>query len=90
MNAIDQSHALSQHLSAYIARLFAAPSFFEGLSRLVDFPATFNIYNEDMTPEAADLLAMRSDWQAVGADIAHALHTYGQHSPQASPSTLGS
>ncbi len=85
MNATDQRHALSHHLSAYTARLFAAPSFLEGLSRLVDFSATFNIYNEDMSPEAADLMAMRSDWQAVGADIAYALHTYTQLSSQQPP-----
>ena len=44
-----------------------------------------NIYNEDMTPEAADLMAMRSDWHAVGADIAYALHTYEQLSSQQPP-----
>ncbi len=87
MNAIDQSYSLPQHLSAYTARLFAAPSFLEGLSRLVDFPTTFNIYNEDRTAEAADVMAMCSDWQAVGADIAYALHTYEQLSSQKPPRT---
>ncbi len=76
MNTIDQRQALSQHLSASTAHLFAAPSFLEGLARLVDFPMTFNMYNDDLTAEAADLRAMHSDWQAVGLDIAHALHTY--------------
>ena len=53
--------------------LYARPSFAEGLSRVLDFAGTVNEYNRSITPEQADYLAMFSDWQFIGMDIASAL-----------------
>ena len=79
--------SLPNHNSAYTCRLFALPSFVEGLSRLVDFSATLNVYNEDTTEDAADIKAMSSDWKAVGIDISSAIHAYEQLSPKGPPSS---
>ena len=47
-------------------RLFANPSFLEGMSRAVDLLGNQDIYNEDPTPEEADSKALFSDWASVG------------------------
>ena len=46
--------------------LYAHPSFLEGMSRLIDFTGSLNIYNTSTTPEEADYRAILSDWEAVG------------------------
>lgn len=53
--------------------LFARPSFLEGVARLFDFGGTLNEYNRLDTPEDPDLLALRSDWEALGQDYRTAL-----------------
>jgi len=57
--------------------LCARPSFAEGLSRTLDFAGTMNEYNRSMTPEQADYLAMLSDWQLIGMDLARVLDEEG-------------
>ena len=47
-------------------RLFANPSFLEGMSRTLDLLGNQDIYNEDLTPEEADSKALFSDWASVG------------------------
>lgn len=49
--------------------LFALPSFFEGVARLMDFSNTLNQYNGSTTPEIADNIAIFHDWLAVGNDL---------------------
>jgi len=49
--------------------LFAMPSFLEGLARTIDLGATLDEYNQSITPEQADLIAIRNDWEMVGKDI---------------------
>ena len=49
--------------------LYARPSFFEGLARLLDVGGTLNEYNTSKSPEEADYRAIFADWQAVGLDI---------------------
>lgn len=49
--------------------LYARPSFMEGVARLFDLGGTLNEYNRSTTPEEADLLALRSDWEALGQDF---------------------
>jgi|WetSurMetagenome_2_1015567.scaffolds.fasta_scaffold1026007_2 hypothetical protein len=49
--------------------LYANPSFFEGLSRLIDFGGTLNTYNVSRTPQEADFRAIQADWEAVGFEI---------------------
>jgi|SwirhisoilCB1_FD_contig_21_24546325_length_437_multi_4_in_0_out_0_1 hypothetical protein len=49
--------------------LFAHPSILEGLARILDLGGTLNEYNQSATPEEADLVALRSDWEAIGSDF---------------------
>lgn len=49
--------------------LFAHPSFFEGLGRVVDFGGFLNEYNYSPSPEQADQFAMWADWTAVGNEL---------------------
>jgi hypothetical protein len=53
--------------------LYARPSFLEGVARLLDFGGTLNEYNRLDTPEDVDLVALRSDWEALGQDYRTAL-----------------
>jgi accessory colonization factor AcfC len=56
--------------------LFAEPSIFEGLSRIFDFGNTLNVYNDSLTSEEADALAIWMDWCASGEDIMRAIEDY--------------
>lgn len=49
--------------------LFAAPSFAEGMSRVLDIRGTLNVYNESLTENQADFWALYADWRATGQDI---------------------
>ncbi len=49
--------------------LCARPSFLEGLARILDLGGTLNEYNQSETPDDADLVALRSDWEAIGEDF---------------------
>lgn len=53
--------------------LFASPSFFEGIARILDFGATLNGYNYSQSDEEADEIALRMDWEMVGADLRNAM-----------------
>jgi hypothetical protein len=58
--------------------LFARPSFLEGLARSIDLGATLDEYNQSVTPEQADLIAIRNDWEMVGEDIFVSLQNEGE------------
>lgn len=53
-------------------RLFAMPSFAEGIGSLFDFFGDSHIYNRNTTPEEADYLALRSDVKAICQDLRNA------------------
>jgi hypothetical protein len=53
--------------------LFARPSFYSGLARLVDFGCTFDQYNSSRSPAEADVRALVSDWLSVGDDMQAAI-----------------
>lgn len=53
--------------------LYARPSFWEGIARLIDFGGALNVYNSSETEEEADEKAIRSDWEVVGSDMRAAL-----------------
>lgn len=53
--------------------LYARPSFWEGVARLIDFGGALNVYHSSETEEEADEKAIRSDWEAVGGDMRAAL-----------------
>ena len=63
------------------ARLFARPSFSEGVARVLDVGATLNEYNRSRTEEEADAAAIMSDWQAVGDDLTAAMNSFERKSP---------
>ena len=57
-------------------RLFANPSFITGMAKILDIGATFDVYNENITPKEADYRAILSDWYAVGDELRYALEEY--------------
>lgn len=57
--------------------LFASPSLWEGIARLLDIGSTLTTSNDDiLTPEEQDRLAMKSDWNMVAYDLQCALNEY--------------
>ncbi len=57
-------------------RLFARPSFLEGVGRLLDTSASFQTYNYSKNGAEADYDAIASDWHMVGEDIRSAIAAY--------------
>lgn len=53
--------------------LFGCPSFLSGWASILDLGATGFQFNEALTPNQADYIAMRQDWRAVGRDLQVAL-----------------
>jgi hypothetical protein len=49
--------------------LAAESSFLDGLSRLIDFTGSLNVYNSSPSDKVADYLAQRLDWSLVGRDL---------------------
>ncbi len=64
------------HMNEYTYRLFALPSFTEGVSRVVDFGSTLNIYNVSDSDAEADVAALYSDWRAIGNDLEYTINLY--------------
>lgn len=63
--------------SHYIfGRLFANPSFVEGMSRILDIGNTLREYNESETEQGADIDALKNDWRAVGDDLRASILKY--------------
>ena len=59
----------------WTTRLFARPSFVDGVARLFDFGDTLTEYNQSLSPKQADEIALRADLEAVAQDSRAA---YGQ------------
>lgn len=68
-------------LFARSGRLFANPSFFTGLAKVIDIGATFDQYNVNQTPQEADFWSLWSDWYSVGDDFRSAIEFYQLQSP---------
>ena len=64
--SIWHNAAVNSLLFKRSGRLFANPSMFEGMSRVLDILGNQDIYNEDFTPQEADSQALYSDWASVG------------------------
>lgn len=56
--------------------LFARPSFWEGLGRLIDFGGTLTEFNGALSGPQADRYAIGQDWRAVGDDLRNAMGVY--------------
>jgi hypothetical protein len=54
-------------------RLYAVPSFWEGVARLMDMMGMLNEYNYSNTPVEADYRAIWSDWVMVRQDLMQAV-----------------
>ncbi len=66
-------------MSKYVfGRLYAEPSFLEGMARVVDIGGTLQTYNVSKTEQEADIAAMKNDWRAVGEDIQTSIADYEQ------------
>lgn len=63
-------------------RLFARPSFTEGLARLFDFAGSLQVYNRSKTGNEADFKALEADWTMVGRDIREAMSRYEQEASE--------
>lgn len=59
-------------------RLYARPSFWEGIARLLDIGGTLNEYNYSSCERVADFRALQSDWEIVGEDLWGALEQFRQ------------
>jgi uncharacterized protein (DUF3084 family) len=59
-------------MNQYFGLLFARPSFFEGVSRVIDLGNTMSEYNTSLTPVQADNLAINADLDALRYDLAKA------------------
>ena len=68
------------HMSDHSDFLYARPSFWEGLARVLDLGGTLNVYNRTPTPKQADAIAIRNDWQAVGEDLRRSIEWAAQGS----------
>lgn len=60
----------------YTSRLFARPSFIEGMARVLDMGGTLNEYNTSPNGAEADAIAIWSDWAAIGQDMYAAMDDY--------------
>ena len=56
--------------------LFSMPSFSRGMACVLDVGSTLNIYNESNTPEEADAIANKSDWNVIGKDLRIVMKSY--------------
>ena len=54
-------------------KLYARPSFFEGMARMWDPAGILNQYNRSASPKEADRKAIAQDWANVGKDIRSAI-----------------
>ena len=58
-------------------KLFAEPSFIEGVASVLDLGATLHgDYNSSKTDDEADIKALHNDWLAVGDDIRISISKY--------------
>lgn len=57
-------------------KLFAEPSFIEGISRILDLCGTLQEYNDSETEQKADVEALKNDWRAVEDDLRFSISDY--------------
>jgi hypothetical protein len=58
--------------------LFTNPTLISEMGRVLDLGSTMNEYNSTLSPQDADYLAIKSDWEIVGADISEAISSHGK------------
>ncbi len=55
--------------------LFASPSLFSGMARMLDIYGQFDSYNVSETEETADAKALYSDFRMIGQDLKQAIES---------------
>ena len=55
--------------------LFAAPSLWSGMARMLDIYGQFDSYNASQTEETADAKALYADFRMIGQDLKHAVES---------------
>ena len=65
--------------------LYAAPSAWSGVARLLNLFGRFDTYNDSPTDDLADARALYSDWHVVGQDLAGAMTKVQRESSTAKP-----
>ncbi|MDH5441999.1 MAG: hypothetical protein OEX08_00115 [Candidatus Nomurabacteria bacterium] len=58
--------------------LFAEPSIFEGVARILDFGNNMSVYNKSSSDDVADEKAIFNDWAAIGDDFRFSIEMYEQ------------
>ena len=59
---------------------YAKPTFLGGLARILDLGGTLrNTYSHSDAVYEMDILAMRSDWIAIGQDLGDAIGSFPDH-----------
>ena len=61
--------------------LYARPSFVEGIARSFDFGDALTEYNQSVSGEQADNIALAMDWQAIGEDMRRAVSSFRDDFP---------
>lgn len=59
-----------------VYRLYARPSFLEGIARLFDIRGSLNKYNYSRSTKEADYRSLESDWEFVGLDLSKAIEKF--------------
>lgn len=62
--------------------IYAEPSFWEGMARILDFGNTLNEYNRSPSQQSADQVALWMDWGVVGSAIRKALEAFKDQVPK--------
>ncbi len=57
------------------AFLFATPSLWSGMARMLDICGQFDSYNSNETEGEADAKALYSDFRMIGQDLKHAIES---------------
>jgi hypothetical protein len=65
--------------------LFARPSFWSGVGRLLDLWGKFDDYNVSRSAEEADMRALYSDWRITGQDLRDSWILFHKEEAERSP-----
>jgi len=63
---------------------FARPSFLRGVASVLDLGGVLTEFNQVPTPQQADEMAMRMDWEALGRDLRLAMAQFEREAREAS------
>ncbi len=64
----------TKRMNLYSGLLYSEPTFLRGVASILDLGGNLLAFNVSPTDAIADMLAIRSDWRAVGGDIGTAMN----------------